>query len=189
MKTSITIISGIFLIIITGSISASNDDTLRAKIAELQAQVDSYEAERALTKQHLETFHELDLVAFKNRDMDRIKEIHADDVTVYNADGTITEGMTPHHADDLQFLFDTFDFLVKEHIVGFGHGEWTAGISVSEGKWIKPLTMPDGTVVQPTGKEVRIKIATIARWENGRIAEEYLFWDNADWNQQIGIGQ
>ncbi len=188
MKISIAIISVIFLLIITGRVSASDNDALQAKIAELQAKVDSYEAERALTKQHLDTFHELDLVAFKNRDMDRIKEIHADDVTVYNADGTITEGMTPHHADDLQFLFDTFDFLVKEHIVGFGHGEWTAGISVSEGKWIKPLTMPDGTVVQPTGKKVRIKIATIARWENGRIAEEYLFWDNADWNRQIGIG-
>lgn len=189
MKASIAIIFVIFLLVITGSVSASDNDALQAKIAELQAKVDSYEAERALTKQHLETFHELDLVAFKNRDMDRIKEIHADDVKVYNPDGTTTKGMTPHHADDLQFLFDTFDFLVKEHIVGFGHGEWTAGISISEGKWIKPLTMPDGTVLQPTGKEVRIKIATIARWENGRIAEEYLFWDNADWNRQIGIDQ
>jgi len=36
---------------------------------------------------------------------------------------------------------------------------------------------------------VRLKIATIARWEHGRIAEEYLFWDNADWNRQIGLGQ
>ena len=41
-------------------------------------------------------------------------------------------------------------------------------------------------MLKPTGKEVRLKIATIARWENGRIAEEYLFWDNADWNRQIG---
>ena len=43
--------------------------------------------------------------------------------------------------------------------------------------------------LQPTGKPVSLKIATIARWENGRIAEEYLFWDNADWNRQIGLGQ
>ena len=117
-----------------------------------------------------------------------IKQIHADDVKVYNPDGTITEPMPPH-ADELQFLFDTFDFRVAKHIVGFGFGEWTAGISISEGKWVKPLTLPDGTVLQPTGKPVSLKIATIARWENGRIAEEYLFWDNADWNQQIGLGQ
>jgi len=50
---------------------------------------------------------------------------------------------------------------------------------------VKPLTLPDGTVKQPTGKKVRLNIATIARWENGRIVEEYLFWDNADWNGQI----
>ena len=49
------------------------------------------------------------------------------------------------------------------------------------------LVSRDGTVLEPTGKKVRLKIATIARWENGRIAEEYLFWDNADWNRQIGL--
>ena len=86
-----------------------------------------------------------------------------------------------------KFLFDTFNFKVAEHIVGFGHGEWTAGISISEGNWVKPITLKDGTVLEPTGQPVSLKIATIARWENGRIAEEYLFWDNDDWNRQIGL--
>jgi hypothetical protein len=131
-------------------------------------------------------FNNLDLVAFNNRDMTLIKKIHADNVKVYNPDGTVTEPMAPH-AEELQFLFDTFDFKVAEHIVGFGFGEWTAGISISEGKWVKPITPPDGIVLQPTGKKVSVKIATIARWENGRIAEEYLFSDNADWNRQIGL--
>lgn len=161
--------------------------TATEQVAELQAQIDVYKAERAATAKHLKTFDELDLVAFNNRDMARIKQIHADEVKVFNPDGTITKGMTPHHAGELQFLFDTFDFKVADHIVGFGHGEWTAGISISEGKWVKPLTMPNGVVLQPTGKKVRIKIATIARWKNGRIAEEYLFWDTADWNRQIGL--
>jgi outer membrane murein-binding lipoprotein Lpp len=161
---------------------------LQTKINELQAQVDAHNAERVATAKHLEIFDELDLVAFNNRDMQRIKQIHADNVKVYNPDGTITEPMPPH-ADELQFLFDTFDFKVTKHIVGFGFGEWTAGISISEGKWVKPITMPDGTVLEPSGKSVSLKIATIARWENDRIAEEYLFWDNADWNRQIGLGQ
>jgi hypothetical protein len=161
---------------------------LQTKIDELQAQVDAYDAERAVTARNLKTFDDLDLVAFNNRDMKLIKQIHAENVKVYNPDGTITEPMTPH-AKELQFLFDTFDFKVAEHIVGFGFGEWTAGISISKGKWVKPITMPDGKVLQPTGKPVSVKIATIARWENGRIAEEYLFWDNADWNRQIELGQ
>ena len=189
MKIRLTIVFAILLTTFSGLAYAADTAELEAKIHELQAKVDAYEAERATTAEHLKTFDELDLVAFNKRDMMRIKQIHADDVKVYNPDGTITKGMTPHHADELQFLFDTFSFVVTDHIVGFGHGEWTAGISISEGKWVKPLTLPDGTVLPPTGKKVRIKIATIARWKNGRIAEEYLFWDNADWNRQIGLGQ
>jgi hypothetical protein len=124
------------------------------------------------------------LGAGKNKD----HRLHTDNVIVHNPDGTKTSPFLPH-AKELSFLFDTFDFIVADHIVGFGFGEWTAGISISEGKWVKPLTLPDGKVLQPSGKKVRLKIATIARWENGRIAEEYLFWDNADWNRQIGLTQ
>ena len=159
---------------------------LQARIAELEAQVAAHATERAQTARHLETFAEMDLVAFNNRDMDRIREIHADNVIVYNPDGGETS-LFPPHAEELQFLFDTFDLKIPEHIVSFGFGEWTAGISIPEGRWVKPITTPDGTVLQPTGKPVRLKVATIARWENGRIAEEYLFWDNADWDRQIGL--
>lgn len=167
---------------------AADEAALIARVAELEAQVAAYEAERALTARHLEIFDELDLEAFNSRDMERIGEIHAENVIVHNPDGTKTSPFPPHE-EELQFLFDTFDFKVTDHIVGFGHGEWTAGISISEGTWVKPITLEDGTVLEPTGQSVRLKIATIARWEHGRIAEEYLFWDNADWNRQIGLGQ
>jgi outer membrane murein-binding lipoprotein Lpp len=137
----------VVLAILTASIlcSCSNEKNgkLQAEVERLQAQVDAYEAERAQTAKHLQAFDDLDLVAFNNRDMEHIRRIHAEAVKVYNPDGTITEPMDPH-AEELQFLFDTFDFKVAEHIVGFGHGAWTAGISVSNGKWIKPITLPDG---------------------------------------------
>lgn len=176
------------IILVFGGHAYAADDvaSLKAKIAELQAQVDAHKAERAQTARHLKIFDELDLVAFNQRDMKRIGEIHADNVIVHNPDGTKTTPFPPH-AKELKFLFDTFDFVVTDHIVGFGFGQWTAGISISEGRWVKPLRLPDGTVRQPTGKKVRLKIATIARWKNERIAEEYLFWDNADWNRQIGL--
>jgi hypothetical protein len=185
MKTKLTFL--LVGVIASFSVFGSDDiDTLKARVVELEAQVAVHTAERALTAKHLETFDELDLVAFNNRDLKRIGEIHADEVIVYNPDGTKTAPFKPH-GEELQFLFDTFDFKVADHLVGFGFGEWTAGISVSKGKWVKPITTPDGKVLQPTGKSVSLKIATIARWEKGRIAEEYLFWDNADWNKQIGM--
>ncbi len=185
MKTKIVLV---LAAVLAGSSALGADDVteLKARIVELEAQVAAHAAERAQTARHLETFDELDLIAFNNRDMKRIAEIHADDVVVHNPDGTQTSPFPPHK-EELQFLFDVFDFEVAEHIVGFGHGEWTAGISISQGRWVKPITTPDGQVLEPTGKPVSLKIATIARWENGRIAEEYLFWDNADWNRQIGL--
>ncbi len=187
MNKSILLISLVIGMFSLNSAIADDDiQVLKARIAELETQVALHDAERAQTAHHLGTFDELDLVAFNDRDMKRIGEIHADDVIVHNPDGTQTSPFPPHE-EELQYLFDTFDFVVVDHIVGFGYGEWTAGISISEGKWVKPITTADGRELAPTGKSVRLKIATIARWENGRIAEEYLFWDNADWNRQIGL--
>jgi hypothetical protein len=181
-----TLITATTLFVSGASQAAENTDRLHSRIAVLEAQVEAYQAERRKTARHLEIFDELDLVAFNDRDMERIGEIHADEVIVHNPDGTQTSPFEPH-SEELQFLFDTFNFVVTDHIVGFGHGEWTAGISISEGRWIKPITLPDGTILKPTGMKVKLKIATIARWEKGRIVEEYLFWDNADWNRQIGL--
>ncbi|MEM7309025.1 MAG: ester cyclase [Planctomycetota bacterium] len=160
---------------------------LRGENTKLRRQIAAFEAERATTALNLSLFDELDLSAFNGRDMERLAEIHADDVVVYNPDGKTTRGMDPHHAAELRFLFDKFDLQIPVHLVQFGHADWTAGISICEGTWREPITLPDGTVLEPTGREVRIKVATIARWEDGRIAEEYLFWDNADWNRQVGL--
>lgn len=187
MKKSILLLVLITLSLSVNTVFAEESIAqLKQKNSELQAQVDAYKKEREQTDRHLKIFDELDLEAFNNRDMKRIGEIHADNVIVHNPDGTKTSPFSPHE-EELKFLFDTFNFKVTDHIVGFGYGEWTAGISISEGKWVKPITLPDGVVLQPTGNKVRLKIATIARWKNGRIAEEYLFWDNKEWNKQIGL--
>ena len=97
MRKQATVFSSLFLgaIILASGASAESTAELQAKIKELQAQVDAHKAERAATARHLEIFDELDLVAFNKRDMKRIKEIHADDVKVYNPDGTITEHNAP----------------------------------------------------------------------------------------------
>lgn len=169
--------------------AADDVAALKARIAELEAQVAAHDAERKQTAKHLATFDELDLVAFNNRDMKRLAEIHAEDVKVYNPDGSLTTPYAGHHDKELEFLFDKFNWKIPEHIVGFGHGEWTAGVSISTGKWVKPITLPDGRVLEPTGKEFTIRVATLARWKDGRIVEEHLFWDNAHLNRQIGLGE
>jgi len=144
--------------------------------------------EKATVQKNLDLFDELDLVAFNNRDMERIKEIHMPDVKVINRDGSVTQPMTPDHQEELEFLFNTFpDFEIYEHPIGFGSGEWTAGLSYSRGTWLTPIELEDGTILEPTGESFDVSIVTLAKWDDGRIVEEYLIWDNEDWMKQIGI--
>lgn len=63
-----------------------------------------------------------------------------------------------------------------EYKAQFGAGEWMAGISVMTGTHTGMLNIC-GYEIQPTGKKVDITLATIARFENEKIAEEYLFYD------------
>lgn len=40
-----------------------------------------------------------------------------------------------------------------------------------------------------TGKKFKLAMLTVGRWENGVMKEEWLYWDNAAFMSQIGVGQ
>ncbi len=179
-------------IIVDNSIEMSDSKgkitQLESRIVELEEELMKYKEAEDLVQRNLDTFDELDLVAFNNRDMERIAEIHAPDVRVINPDGTVTTPYYPDHEDELAFLFHIFpDFSINEHPIGFGQGNWTAGLSISTGTFFNPMELPDGTVIEPTGKSYEVRVVTLANWEDGRIVEEYLIWDNQDWMSQIGV--
>jgi ketosteroid isomerase-like protein len=50
-----------------------------------------------------------------------------------------------------------------------------------------PMTMADGTAVAPTGKSFEVEFCPVARWDNGQIVEENLFYDLVSFMQQIGL--
>jgi hypothetical protein len=45
----------------------------------------------------------------------------------------------------------------------------------------------NGTVIQPTGKPFDVLYSTAARWRDGKIIEEYLFYDNGTFLTQVGL--
>ena len=52
------------------------------------------------------------------------------------------------------------------------------------------MPVPNGKPIPPTGKAFKITMATVGRWNTqGTMDEEYLFWDNATYMKQIGVGQ
>ena len=77
-KYVLLLMGTIFMVVILSSCSNDQNNKLKAEIDRLQAQVATYKAERAVTARNLKTFDDLDLVAFNNRDMELIKQIHAE---------------------------------------------------------------------------------------------------------------
>ena len=138
-------------------------------------------------EQKLKKFDDLDFDAFTNQKWERFHETHTDDVTVVWPDGHETHGFDKH-IEDMKFMFSYApDTRIKTHPVSFGGGDYTGVIGVMEGTFTKPMVMGDKTI-PPTGKAFKIQMATIAHWKGDKFDKEYLFWDNADYMKQIGLG-
>jgi hypothetical protein len=69
----------------------------------------------------------------------------------------------------------------------FGEGDYTSFVTRFTGTFTAPLELPDGTTIEPTGKAFDVIFSTNARWKDGKIVEEYLFYDNGTFLKQIGL--
>lgn len=147
-------------------------------------------SEKEQVQANLKRFDQLDFDAYSQRkDMKLFREIHCPDVKVVFPDGRTTHGID-QHVTDINGLFNgTPDSRITAHPVSFGSGEWTATTGVLEATFSEPMKRPDGTSIPPTGKKIKMPMATIAKWKNGCIAEEHLFWDNAEYMKQLGPGK
>jgi len=138
---------------------------------------------------NLGNFDDLDFHVYTGQQWQNLHKSHAPNVIVHYPDGHTTKGI-PDHIRELNYMW-TFapDNRITEHPVRFGtaDGEWTAVMGFLDGTFTKPMTLPGGKVVQPTGKAYHLPMATLGHWnKQGTMDEEYLFWDNATLMTQIG---
>jgi predicted ester cyclase len=162
---------------------SSNAD---APVANDTATAPGYTKEQKI---NLASFDDLDFRVYSGQKWDEFPKSHAPDILVHYPDGSTTTGLAAH-LDKLkpQFAFAP-DTKIKEHPIKLADGNMTAIQGVMEGTFSKPMDLGNGKVVQPTGKKYKLSMMTIGRWENGVMKEEWLFWDNASFMQQIGVGQ
>jgi hypothetical protein len=166
------------------TVSKSEIDSLRNQIKEMTA------GNETLAK-NLTTFDTLDYTVFSNQKWVRLHESHSKDVKVNWPDGHFTTGIEKH-IEDLKAMFVYApDTRIKQHPVRFGssNGEWTAVTGVFEGTFTKPMPIGGGKFIQPTGKAFKMPMCTIGHWKDGIMFEEYLFWDNQTYMNQIGLGK
>lgn len=117
--------------------------------------------------------------------MPLFREFHADDVLVQYPDGSTTKGIE-EHVEWANGFWSAFDSEISEHPIKLAHGDWTAVIGEISITFARPLETPDGETISPTGKTWQGRMCTVARWEDGEIAEEILFWDNLDVMKTVG---
>jgi predicted ester cyclase len=138
---------------------------------------------------HLETFDDLDFNVFTGQKWDELQNSHAQNIIVHWPDGHTTEGIDVHIKDLKAMFVYAPDTRVSDHPIGIASGEYTAVTGVFEGTFTEPMPLPDGTTIAPTGKAFVLPMATFGLWENGVMVEEWLFWDNQAFMNQIGLGQ
>jgi SnoaL-like domain len=103
---------------------------------------------------NLDRFDRLDFEAWNNRNWTLFEELHSPDVLVVDFNGNTTMGIDQHLQWAMAAVSAQPESRVLAHPIKIAAGDWTAVTGALPGN----LTM-----------------LTLARWEDGRIAEEYLF--------------
>ena len=97
-------------------------------------------------------FHLVDFVGW-NTSMEVLAHYHTSDVKVFGA-GYSTVGMHDHETMLRGMIKQMPDSKIIQHFPNVAKGEWTGVVGIITGNY---------------------KMATLAKWRNGQIAEEYLF--------------
>jgi ketosteroid isomerase-like protein len=126
--------------------------------------------------------------AYNARDWDTYAQRHKPDVVVRQPGQPPTHGVKDHVAESVQ-LVKTFDSKAwnRPYKTIFASGDWTCSIARATGAMTGPLLMADGTKIPPTGKPFELELCTVARWDDGQIVEENIFYDQTDLMRQIGL--
>jgi hypothetical protein len=126
------------------------------------------------------------------RDWETFESLHDPGCVVYwpGLEATPTRGVRDHHAEAAAFCEAFPDNKVdnRPYPVLFGDGGFSCFVTRFKGTFTRPWKLAGGTVIEPTGRSFNVLYSTTARWKDGRIVEEYLFWDTATFRSQVGLG-
>ena len=179
----------IALMVIVLVTSCSNKSTIKLENDSLKAEVAAQNLANQMIAKNLTTFDTLDFTVFSNQNWVRLHESHSGEVKVNWPDGHYTIGIEKHIADLKAMFVYAPDTRIKEHPIRFGSGNMTCVTGIMTGTFSAPMPVGAGNFIQPTGKTFSVPMCTVGIWKNGVMIEEYLFWDNQTYMNQIGLGK
>ena len=129
--------------------------------------------------------------AWNARDWEVFESRHAEDTAVYwPGQPEPTRGVHNHRQESIEF-FKTFDNKLdnRPYKVLIAQGDWTCSVARWTGTMVGPMVGPDGTTIPATHKSFELDFCTVARWQDGKIVEENLFYDQVGLVRQIGVSE
>jgi ketosteroid isomerase-like protein len=127
--------------------------------------------------------------AWNARDWEVFRKRHSADTSVHwPGQPNPTRGRAAHQAESEAFFRSIENQLENNpYRVMIASGDWTCTIAKWKGKMVGSWTGLDGQVHPPTGKTFELEFCTVARWKDGEIVEENLFYDQVGFLRQIGV--
>lgn len=166
-----------------------NSSVSQAEIDSLRNQIKELTGGNEMIAKNLATFDTLDYTVFSNQEWMRLHESHAKDIKVNWPDGHFTTGIE-RHIEDLKAMFVYApNTNIKQHPIRFGSGNMSCVTGIMTGTFSKPMPIGGGKFIPPTNKSFSLPMCTVGIWKDGVMIEEFLFWDNQTYMNQIGLGK
>ena len=128
-------------------------------------------------------------VAFNARDLAAVDAVHHPDMIAYITGSADPIHGRAAHAAAMEQMVRIFPD-VHVHLpypVQFGSGDWITVVTRATGTFTGEMTLPDGTVIPPTGKAFDLEFGQTSRWDGDRLIVISAFWDSALQARQLGL--
>jgi len=128
--------------------------------------------------------------AFNARDFAGMDAVHHPDMIAYMTGlAEPVYGREAHGVAKRQMLraFPDMHVYNDPYPIQFGSGDWTTVVTHVTGTFTGEMTLPDGTVIAPTGKAFDVEFGQTSKWDGDRLIIISAFWDSALQARQLGL--
>lgn len=124
--------------------------------------------------------------AVMSQNFEALRDIYAPDVVV-----TAPDVGTLHGIEQLIDYMKQFAVAMPDMSFEMQRDIEAGNIAIDQGEVIGtntgPLAMPDGSSLEATGKQVRMRAVDVATVENGRISKHDFYFDQFELMSQLGL--
>jgi predicted ester cyclase len=128
--------------------------------------------------------------AWNSQDWETFSERHADNVAVFwPGQADPTRGVQNHREESIDFfkMFPDNHLANDPYKILFAEGDYTCSVADFTGTFKGQMKGLDGKMIQPTNKKFHLEFCTVAYWQDRKILEERLYYDQVGMLKQIGV--